>query len=77
MVPNQNLIYIHYSLQDFVHVWVTIWNKNLTQVEVLSKYNVRLVVNSSEKKTFFTEKRSHLLALKAVKAVNFCKICGF
>ena len=47
------------------------------RVEVLSKNNVRLAVNSDEKKTFFTAKRPHLLALNALKAVNFCKICGF
>ena len=44
--------------------------------EVLSKNNVRLEVNSGEKKTFFTAKRRNFLALNAVKAVNFCKICA-
>ena len=52
----------------------------LTRVEVLTKNNVRLAVNSGEKKTFFTAKRPHLLALNALKAVNFCKnsveFCG-
>ena len=33
--------------------------------------NVRLALNSGQKKTFFTAKRPHLLALNAVK---FCKI---
>ena len=46
-----------------------------TRVEVLTKNNVRLAVNSGEKKTFFTAKRPHLLALNALKAVNFCKSC--
>ena len=49
-----------------------------TRVEVLSKNNVRLAVNSGEKETFFTAKRPHILALNAVRAVNFCEICvGF
>ena len=39
------------------------------------KNNVRLAVNSAETKTFFTAKRPHLLALNALKAVNFCKNC--
>ena len=51
-----------------------------TRVEVLAKNNVRLAVNSGEKKFFFTAKRPHLLALNALKAVNFCKnsveFCG-
>ena len=51
--------------------------KRPARVEVLSKNNVRLAVNSGEKKTFFTAKRPHLLALNALKAVNFWKICGF
>ena len=42
------------------------------RVEVLSKNNVRLAVNSGEK-NFFTAKRPHLLALNAVKAVNFVR----
>ena len=33
--------------------------------------NVRLAVNSGEKKTFFTAKRPHLLALNAVKFCSF------
>ena len=49
--------------------------RNEPRVEVLSKNDVRLAVNSGEKKTFFTAKRPHLLALNALKAVNFCKNC--
>ena len=39
------------------------------------KKNVRLAVNSGEKRNFFTAKRPHRLALSALKAVNFCKNC--
>ena len=46
-------------------------SNNVTRVEVWSKSNVRLAVNSGEKKTFFTAKRPHLLALNAFIAVNF------
>ena len=46
---------------------------SLTRVEVWSKNNVKLAVNSGEK-IFFTAKRPHLLALNAFIAVNFCKI---
>ena len=48
--------------------------KNNTRVDVLSKNNVRLVVNSDKNKTFFAAKRPHLLALNALKvgiALNF------
>ena len=44
-----------------------------TLVEVWSKTNARLVVNSGEK-NFFTAKRPHLLALNAFIAVNFSMI---
>ena len=44
------------------------------KVDVWSKNNVRLPVKRCAKKSFFTAKRLHLLALNAV---NFCKICGF
>ena len=50
-------------------------NYNKARVEVLSKNNVRLAVNSGEI-IFFTAKRPHLLALDELKAENFCKICG-
>ena len=46
-----------------------------SRVEVWSENNVRLEVNSGEKKKFFTAKRSHLIALNVLKAVNFCKNC--
>ena len=36
-----------------------------------SKNNVRLAVNGGEKKTFFTAKRPHLLALIAVNFRGF------
>ena len=38
------------------------------------KNNARIAVNSGEKINFFTAKRPHLLAMKALKS---CKICGF
>ena len=43
---------------------------NRPRLEVWSKNIVRLVVNSGEK-NFFTSKRPHVLALKAVKGVRF------
>ena len=40
----------------------------------LAKNKVRLSVNSGEKKLSFTAKRPHIIALNAMKVVNFCEI---
>ena len=51
-----------------------LYNLRDSWVEVLTNKNVRLAMNSGEKK-LFTAKRPHHLALIALKTVNFCKNC--